>query len=150
MRHTSGLKLLLGLLAVLFVQTARTQGTDVVPFREQADEMQGAILMVENNMLFVERYAIPYRFNVNADTRITVGRHAANLEDLQARKGHAVTVKFLVTRTGNMAQEVAVGGMHFPGRGRGMMHGMLEMHEMHEMHEMKGMPETCPMWDGPS
>jgi hypothetical protein len=138
MRH-SGFKFLLVFLAVLLVQTARTQEADVVPFQEQTDGLLGTILLVENNMLFMERNAIPYSFNVTSDTRITVGSHPANLEDLGVRKGHPVLVKFLVTRKGNIAQEIAVGrGMHFPWMGRGMMHGM------------HGMPETCPMWGGTS
>jgi hypothetical protein len=135
MRHMSGFKFLFVLLAVLLVQTGRTQGTDVTVFREHTDELRGAILMVENNTLFMESNAISYSFAVNADTRITVGRHPANLEDLETRKGYPATVKFLVTRKGNMAQEVAVGGgMNLHWRGRGMME----------------MPETCPMWEGTS
>jgi hypothetical protein len=142
MRHKSKFTFLL-LLAVLFVQTARTQGTDVIPFQEQTEELLGAILMVENKVLFMERNAIPYSFTVTSDTRITVGSHPANLEDLEVRKGHPVTVKFLVTRNGNIAQEIAVGhGMRFPWMGRGMGRGM--------MHGMLGMPATCPMWPGTS
>ena len=135
MRHKSGFKFLLVLLAVLLVQTGRTQGTDVTVFREHSDELRGAILMVENNTLFMERNAVSYSFAVNSDTRITIGRWPANLEDLVARKGQPATVKFRVTREGNLAQEVAVrGGMDLHWRGRGMME----------------MPETCPMWEGTS
>jgi hypothetical protein len=109
MRNKSAFTLLLGLLAVLFVQTVRAQET-VVPFQEENDELQGTILMVENNVLFMERNGIPYSFYVDAATKITVGSQPANLEDLAARKGQAVTVKFRVTRNGNRAEEIALPG----------------------------------------
>ena len=142
MRQKSGFTFFVVLLAVLLVQTGRTQGTDVTPFQEQTDELRGAILMVENNTLFLERNGIPYSFAVSAATQITIGSQPANLEALEARKGQMVTVKFRVTREGNLAQEIAVmGGTNLSWRGRRMMHGM---------HGMYGMPETCPMRGGTS
>jgi hypothetical protein len=145
MRHLSGFKFLFVLLAVLLVQTGRTQGTDVNPFQEHSEELRGTILMVENNMLFMERNGVSYSVAVNPETRITIGSQVANLEALMLRKGQPVTVQFRVTREGNVAQEVAVaGGMNFPWRGRGMMHGMQGMHGMQEV------PGPCPMWGGTS
>lgn len=135
MRHKSRWIFLFGLLAVLLVQTARAQGTEVVPFQEQTDQMQGAILMVENNVLYLERNGIPYTFNVNAATHIMVGSQPANLEALAARKGQMATVKFRVTRKGNMAQEVALGGTGLSWMHQGMM---------------QGMHEQCFMWKGNS
>jgi hypothetical protein len=104
--------------------------------------------MVEDNRLFMERNGISYSFVVDPGTRITIGRHAANLEDLTARKGQHVVVKFRVTPDGNMAQEIAVmGGINLSWRERGTMH---EMHGMHGAHGMRAMPETCPMRGGTS
>jgi len=166
MRHNILFKFLPVLLALLLAQVAGTQGADLNPFQEHNEELRGAILMVENNMLFMERNAVSYKFAVNTETRITVGSQMANLEALAARTGQPATVKFRVTREGNVAQEVAVvGGMNFswmermmkgmpgmPGmNGMQGKHGMMqEMQDRKGMQGMKEMPETCPLWGGTS
>lgn len=144
MRRTTAVLFLAGLLALLLIETARTQGTDVVPFPNRTEEMRGMVTMVENNMLFMERNGVSYAFHVSEMTKITVGRQVANLEALMARKGQPVMVKFRATSQGNMAEEIAVmPGMNLSmqerWRGSGMMHGM--------QHGMHG---TCPMWGGTS
>lgn len=110
MRH----KILSGLLVSVFIfllgQSAIAQGTDVVPFREQTDQLQGQIYLVvpENNLLIVEKNSVTYSFRITAVTRILVNTQRGNLEALGVRKGQGVTVKFRVTRNGNMAQEISV------------------------------------------
>ena len=129
MRHTVGFGVLVVVLAWWFTQTAGAQGTHVVPFQEQDDELQGTILIVEpqNNLLIVGKNSIPYSFKIATATRITVSNRPANLEDLEARKGQRITVMFRVTRNGNIAQEILVPGgptsLSRTGR-RGMPHRM--------------------------
>ena len=145
MRRKTAVAFLVGLLALLVIQTARTQGTDVVPFQQTTEQMHGMVMMVENNMLFMERNGVSYAFHVNEMTKITVGRTVANLEALAARKGQPVMVKFRATQDGNMAEEIAVmPGMNLSMRERFRGSGMM----MHGMHH--GMHETCPMSGGTS
>ena len=110
MKYKIGFVLLLGAFVLFLARTASAQGTDVVPFQEQNEELQGTVYIVEpqNNLLIVERNSIPYSFKTTATTRITVGNQRGALEDLAARKGQRVTVKFRITRDGNMAQEITV------------------------------------------
>ena len=141
MRRKTVVPFLVGLLALLLIQTARTQGTDV-PFPNRTEEIRGVVTMVENNMLFMEANGVSYAFHVNEMTKVTVGNVVANLEALMARKGQPVMVKFRATSDGNMAEEIAVmPGMSLSMRERGgrMMHGM--------HHGMHG---TCPMRGGTS
>ena len=110
MKYKTGFVFLLGAFVLFLARTANAQGTDVVPFQEQTEELQGAIYIVEpqNNLLIVERNSIPYSFKATATTRVTVSNQRGNLEDLAARKGQRITVRFRITRGGNMAQEIIV------------------------------------------
>ncbi|MBI1955295.1 MAG: hypothetical protein HYS38_02775, partial [Acidobacteria bacterium] len=100
----------LAALVLLLAQAAGAQEEDIVKFREQNAELQGAIFMVEpqNNLLIVEKNSIPYSFQVTSATRVMVSNQKTNLENLAARKGQGVTIKFRVTRKGNLAQEIVV------------------------------------------
>jgi hypothetical protein len=108
MNYKIGFVFLLGAFVLFLARTANAQGTDVVPFQEQNEELQGTIYIVEpqNNLLIVERNSIPYSFKATATTRVTVSNQRGSLEDLAARKGQQVTVRFRITRGGNMAQEI--------------------------------------------
>lgn len=110
MRHKIILGFLVGSFVLLLGQAIQAQGTDVVPFRVQNDQLQGQIYLVvpENNLLFVQKNSTPYSFKITPATRIMIGNQKGNLEGLAARKGQAVTVKFRVTRDGNMAQEISL------------------------------------------
>jgi hypothetical protein len=106
------------------------------------EELTGYISIVEpmENLLIVEKNSVPYNFKINSETRITVGmRHwPANLEDLEARKGHWVRVKFTPTSEGNIAREVAVG------------RGPAAFSQMHPHRAPSAMPSMCPMAEGHS
>ena len=138
MRHKLGFGFLFVTFVFLLLAGAQTAGS----FQEHDEELSGVISMVEpqENLLIVERTSIPYSFKITADTRITVGmRHwPANLEDLEARKGHWATVKFRVTRDGNMAKEIAVG------------RGPTVFSQMERQGSHSSMPWRCPMSRGPS
>jgi hypothetical protein len=86
------------------------QQEKVVPFKEQSEEIQGAIYMVEpeSGLVFLERNSVTYCFKVSPATRMTVNNQVGNLEALAARKGQVATVKFQITRNGNLAQEITV------------------------------------------
>lgn len=114
MRHRIQFALLLVASLWSFSQVAGAQSTGVNPFQEHDEELSGTIWMVQpqDNLLIVQRNSVPYSFRITAETRIMVGMRnlPANLEDLEPRKGHWATLKFRVTRDGNVAEEVRVGG----------------------------------------
>jgi hypothetical protein len=140
MRRTIGFGFLF--VVLMYIQMAAAQVNSTESFKEHDEELSGVVSMVypQENLLIVEKNSIPYNFRITADTRITVGMRmwAANLEDLEARKGQWATVKFRVTRDGNMAKEVAV------------RRGPPFFSRMEGSGSSSAMPWRCPMFGGPS
>jgi hypothetical protein len=137
-------KISFGLLLIACLVVIQAARSDTKPgrFAEHDEELTGFIFMVEpmENLLIVEKNSVPYSFKITTETRITVGMRnwPANLQDLEARKGHWVTVKFRVTGDGNMAKEIGVGrdpGMFMP---------------MHPNMSPGFRPWRCSMAGGPS
>lgn len=109
-KRTIELGIFLLALVLLLPQAAGAQEPDTVPFKETTGELQGQIFLVqpENNLVIAASNSIPYSFQVAAATRITVGSQRGKIEDLVARKGQTVTIRYRATRKGNIAQTIAV------------------------------------------
>ena len=73
-------------------------------------ELQGRVSLVraDDKVLIAERNSVPYSFKITSATQITLTNQGASLEDLAARKGQNVTVRFRVTRNGNLAREIVM------------------------------------------
>jgi hypothetical protein len=108
MRHK--IALIGGLLLLTVAQIAIAQQEKVVPFQEHDEELQGTIYMTEpeSGLLILEKNSIRYSFKITPASHIVVNSQPGNLESLVARKGQRATVRFRVTRNGNIIQEIAV------------------------------------------
>ncbi len=78
-----------------------------------AQTLSGSIAMVDasKKLLIVKGAAeVTYSFVLTGSTRITAGKERLKAADLSSRVGQKVTVRFVPTRTGNIARSVEVGG----------------------------------------
>jgi hypothetical protein len=103
-----GALLLVGVFLMVGAAAAQEDSADI--FREHNAELLGQIYLVEpaQSVLVVEKDAIPYSFYTNSDTFIIVNERRGDLEELAFRRGQVVSVKFRVTRRGNIAREIVV------------------------------------------
>ena len=110
MRYKLKCALLVAVGVFLMVRLAAAQKDSVVPFREHNEELLGQIYLVEptERLLVVEKESIPYSFYTNSDTRIIVYNRTGDLEELAFLGGRVISVKFRVTRRGNIAREIVV------------------------------------------
>jgi len=77
----------------------------------KAETISGTISMVETEkklLVLVASSGVPFNFKVTGATRIKIAGKKAKLADLAAQTNKSAAVKFLPSRSGNVAQTIEV------------------------------------------
>jgi ABC-type amino acid transport substrate-binding protein len=78
----------------------------------KAETISGTLQMVAADkkiVVLADSAGTPFDFKVTGATRIKVGGKKAKLDDLASETNKAASVKFLPTRSGNVAQSIEIG-----------------------------------------
>jgi cyclopropane fatty-acyl-phospholipid synthase-like methyltransferase len=81
---------------------------------EKRGEIKGSILDIgcgtgENSLYFAGLTGLGAKLMVTSATRIKVGGKKTKLDELASQMNKAASVKFLPTRSGNVAQSIEIG-----------------------------------------